>query len=58
MGGTLERAALGPSLVFIFIWSTIVYNPIACWTWNANGWIFVLGGLDFAGGGIPISHHI
>jgi len=30
--------------------STIVYNPIACWTWNPAGWSFVLGGLDFAGG--------
>jgi len=27
-----------------------VYDPIACWTWNSNGWSFVLGGLDFAGG--------
>jgi len=51
MGGTLERGALGPSLLFIFIWSTIVYNPVACWTWNPNGWIFKMGGLDFAGGG-------
>jgi Ammonium Transporter Family len=25
-------------------------DPIACWTWNTNGWSFVLGGLDFAGG--------
>ena len=39
-----------PCLVFIFIWSTIVYDPIAYWTWNANGWTFKLGGLDFAGG--------
>ena len=37
-------------MVFVFIWSTIVYDPIACWTWNSNGWSFKLGGLDFAGG--------
>jgi len=37
-------------IAFVFIWSTIVYDPIACWTWNSNGWSFVLGGLDFAGG--------
>ena len=37
-------------MVFVFIWSTIVYNAIACWTWNSNGWSFVMGGLDFAGG--------
>ena len=37
-------------MVFVFIWATIVYDPIACWTWNTNGWVSVLGGLDFAGG--------
>jgi ammonium transporter, Amt family len=50
LGAVAERARLGPTLVFTFIWSTIVYDPIACWTWNSNGWSFVLGGLDFAGG--------
>ncbi|KAH9918710.1 ammonium transporter [Epithele typhae] len=39
-----------PIMVFVFVWSTIVYDPIACWTWNSNGWSFLLGGLDFAGG--------
>ena len=28
----------------------MVYDPIAYWTWNANGWLFTLGSLDFAGG--------
>ena len=51
MGGAMERGALGPSCVFIFIWSTIVYDPIACWTWNPSGWLYKLGALDFAGGG-------
>ncbi len=41
---------MGPLIVFIFVWSTLVYDPIACWTWNPNGWSFKLGGLDFAGG--------
>ncbi|KZV76624.1 ammonium transporter [Peniophora sp. CONT] len=50
LGAIAERARLGPTMVFVFVWSTIVYNPIACWTWNAAGWSFVLGGLDFAGG--------
>jgi len=39
-----------PAIVFIFIWATIVYDPIAYWTWNPNGWSFKMGGLDFAGG--------
>ena len=50
LGAVAERARLGPTILFTFIWSTIVYDPIACWTWNSNGWSFVLGGLDFAGG--------
>jgi Amt family ammonium transporter len=50
VGAIAERGRLGPMLVFIFIWSTIVYDPIANWTWNVNGWSFKLGGLDFAGG--------
>jgi ammonium transporter, Amt family len=39
-----------PCIVFIFIWSTVIYDPIACWTWNPSGWVAKLGGLDFAGG--------
>jgi Amt family ammonium transporter len=50
IGAIAERGRLGPLMVFVFVWSTIVYDPIACWTWNSNGWSFVLGGLDFAGG--------
>ena len=50
VGAIAERGRLGPMMVFIFVWSTLVYDPIANWTWNANGWSFKLGGLDFAGG--------
>ncbi|KAI9497079.1 ammonium transporter AmtB-like domain-containing protein [Zychaea mexicana] len=50
IGSAAERARLLPMMIFIFIWSTIVYDPIACWTWNPNGWSAKLGGLDFAGG--------
>ncbi|KAJ6628229.1 ammonium transporter AmtB-like domain-containing protein [Mycena sp. CBHHK59/15] len=51
IGGAMERGRLIPSAIFIFIWVTIVYDPIACWTWNSSGWLFKLGSLDFAGGG-------
>lgn len=50
VGGFAERAHLGPLLVFVFVWSTLVYDPIACWTWNIHGWSSVHGSLDFAGG--------
>lgn len=39
-----------PCVVFMFVWSTVIYDPIACWTWNPAGWVARLGGLDFAGG--------
>ncbi|CAG8432695.1 5677_t:CDS:2 [Diversispora eburnea] len=50
IGAAAERGRILPTIVFIFIWTTIVYDVIACWTWNVNGWSSVLGGLDFAGG--------
>ncbi|KAF2451738.1 ammonium transporter [Karstenula rhodostoma CBS 690.94] len=50
-GGSFERGRILPSLIFSFCWATIVYCPIACWTWNANGWLYNLPSLDFAGGG-------
>lgn len=51
VGGAFERGNIIPSLIFSFCWATIVYCPIACWTWNANGWLYNLPALDFAGGG-------
>lgn len=51
VGAGCERARLGPMMVFLFCWLTVVYCPIAYWTWGANGWLFKLGALDFAGGG-------
>ncbi|KAF4121937.1 ammonium transporter, Amt family [Geosmithia morbida] len=51
IGAVADRGRILPALVFIFIWTTVVYDPIAYWTWNANGWLFKLGSLDFAGGG-------
>ena len=50
LGGFAERAHLGSLLFFVFTWSTLVYDPIAYWTWNANGWGNKIGNLDFAGG--------
>ncbi|CAG8443174.1 7208_t:CDS:2 [Diversispora eburnea] len=50
IGAAAERGRILPAVVFIFIWTTVVYDPIACWTWNVNGWSYKLGGLDFAGG--------
>ncbi|KAF9569850.1 ammonium transporter [Agrocybe pediades] len=51
MGGLAERGRVLPAMVFIFCWMTIVYCPLAYWVWNAHGWAFKWGVLDFAGGG-------
>jgi len=45
-----ERGRILPCIVFLFVWATLVYDPIASWTWNPNGWAAQLGVLDFAGG--------
>ena len=48
-GGIAERIDFKAYIIFIFIWSTIVYDPICHWVWG-NGWLGDLGALDFAGG--------
>jgi ammonium transporter, Amt family len=50
IGAVAERGRLGPLMVFVFLWATIVYDPIAHWIWSPNGWSYKLGGIDFAGG--------
>eukprot|EP00835_Amoeboradix_gromovi_P003170 NODE_200_length_15202_cov_0.356618.p3 type:complete len:308 gc:universal NODE_200_length_15202_cov_0.356618:9736-8813(-) len=50
IGATSARARLLPKMVFIFLWSTFVYDFIAYWSWGKNGWLRQNGSLDFAGG--------
>lgn len=50
VGAVAERGRLLPCVIFMFVWSTLIYDPIACWTWNPSGWVYKFGGLDFAGG--------
>ncbi|EHK49497.1 uncharacterized protein TrAtP1_010727 [Trichoderma atroviride] len=51
IGAVADRGRMLPAIVFMFVWSTVVYDPIAYWTWNANGWLAKLPNYDFAGGG-------
>lgn len=50
VGAVAERGRMLPCVIYMFIWTTIIYDPIACWTWNPAGWSYKLGTLDFAGG--------
>ncbi len=59
-GAIADRAKFGAWLVFAFIWSTIVYFPVANWVFNFTmvdgkmtdgGWlVYNIGVIDFAGG--------
>ena len=49
-GATADRLKFSGYALFIGIWSLVVYAPVARWVFNANGWIFDMGALDFAGG--------
>lgn len=50
LGGAAERIRLLPAVLFGFVWTTLVYDPIAYWSWSPHGWLLKLGSLDFAGG--------
>jgi Amt family ammonium transporter len=50
IGALVERVRFKALLIFIILWATLIYAPIAYWVWNPNGWLRVLGAVDFAGG--------
>lgn len=49
-GAFAERFKFSTYLVFLVLWITLVYAPVAHWVWAGDGWILELGALDFAGG--------
>jgi len=49
-GAFAERFKFKTYLVFLILWATFVYDPLAHWVWGTGGWIRNLGALDFAGG--------
>ncbi len=52
-GAIAERAKFSTFIVFILLWATFVYDPLAHWVWGKGGWMGTNGGmgaLDFAGG--------
>jgi ammonium transporter, Amt family len=49
-GAFAERFKFSTYLVFVLLWSTFVYAPLAHWVWGVGGWLRSLGALDFAGG--------
>ncbi len=50
VGGFVERMKFSALLLFVVLWSTFVYFPMAHMVWFSEGYLFSLGALDFAGG--------
>jgi Amt family ammonium transporter len=50
IGACAERIRFRSLLIFIVLWSTLIYAPIAHWVWNPGGWLRAVGAIDFAGG--------
>jgi Amt family ammonium transporter len=51
-GAVVERMRFGPFLIFMGIWSVVVYAVLAHWVFG-GGWLAHHGTLDFAGG-VPV----
>lgn len=49
-GAFAERIRFPAMLLFIALWSLLIYAPIAHWVWEPGGWLAAQGVLDFAGG--------
>jgi len=49
-GAFAERVKFSSFLVFILLWATFIYDPLAHWVWGIKGWMREMGALDFAGG--------
>ncbi|MGD3108077.1 ammonium transporter [Streptomyces sp. YGL11-2] len=49
-GALADRVKFTAWALFIALWVTLVYFPVAHWVWADGGWLFKLGVIDFAGG--------
>jgi Amt family ammonium transporter len=48
-GAIVERMRFSAYVIFITLWSLVVYAPLAHWVWG-GGWLADMGAWDFAGG--------
>ena len=51
-GSIAERMRFPAFTVFVLLWATFVYDPLAHWVWGVGGFLRTLGALDFAGGNV------
>ena len=50
VGAVAERIRFTSYILFICLFSLLVYSPLAHWTWHPEGFLFKMGAFDFAGG--------
>lgn len=50
VGALAERVRFTSYILFIVLFSILVYAPLAHWSWHPDGFLFQMGALDFAGG--------
>ena len=50
VGALAERVKFTSYILFIILFSILVYAPLAHWSWHPDGFLFKMGALDFAGG--------
>ncbi|MBF0303809.1 MAG: ammonium transporter [Desulfamplus sp.] len=51
IGSVVDRMKFSSWILFIFLWVTVVYCPVAHWVWG-GGWMATMGALDYAGGNV------
>ncbi|MET8679434.1 ammonium transporter [Streptomyces sp. NPDC004647] len=49
-GALADRVKFSAWALFITLWVSVVYFPVAHWVWQADGWLYKLEVIDFAGG--------
>jgi Amt family ammonium transporter len=49
-GAYAERFKFSAYILFTLGWTTLVYDPIAHWSWGTGGWLAKMGAIDYAGG--------
>ena len=50
VGAVAERIRFTAFVLFIILFSVLVYAPLAHWSWHPDGFLAKMGALDFAGG--------
>lgn len=52
VGALVERMRFAALMLFMALWTLLVYVPVAHWVWEPGGWLARMGALDFAGGAV------